>query len=730
MRIEYELIGEPCNPVGRDKIYIEVNHDQESVIDQPRPHVGINNLYFAREDVAKIQAYLRNSPGITEGAPFNIKITEGVLSETIKMYLDLTAGFKKSRDGVAVSVKMLQSIDWLDDRVDAFTFESMYNETGVAPFTVDGVAYSSYQQYFDRRCIFIPYVISAIPNWHDAFLAMFSLIYVATELYKVSTKIIQWSLPLPGFGVVYGIGQLVLEIAFALLLVITLIALLNQLVATLIQPIKYHGAMLMSDLLKITAVKLGLSAQSSIWDSSPYNQIAFLPEKYNPIEGAASSFSLMGFTVGGFGSKGYTLPGHPTGPHDSQTAGVQHGYYNGTGGDFLRLIKRFCNGKIIIPDQTDTLVLERRDYYPPNTPYQLPDIRQDWNGYNTDELLATIILKFQSDLNDRNCIDFKDASGNPFYPGTILQATHQQITTVNKLMVCLKGLREIQIAAARGARKDKLNFIEKAVDDLQVVWHLIEDIAILSINSVIFAVNSLIFSINILIAIWNIIIDILHIITNVINVIIDGVNLVPGVDIDHITVFDNDAGKLDYIEFMDYVEFVSLSDSDFNDRIGALLLENDMVDTPKLLLVDTTRSEFASRRIAHVHLENAKTINAKYLLDKFYFIDAFVDPANANNKCNRFTKITPELNHAGEKNLVPVSLKDFKNLVSNPRFLDNFGEEVIADSIQWYIERNGAADFTFRKSGWLADPQNVNALKRAEEIAINLNLKISLPNGQ
>jgi len=592
---------------------------------------------------------------------------------------------------------MVQSLDQMDDMVDAFTYESLYNSPP-SPFTLDGAYYSSFKDYFDKKTIYIPYVISTIPNWHDAFLALFGITYIGTELYKACKQIIQWATPSVGFGASISVGALIIEIAFAIILIATLISLIAQLIACLIQPLKYHGGMLMIDLLKITAYKLGLEYKSSIYETAPFNQIAFLPEKYEPIKVSGNIFALLTGTANGYGSSGYTSP----------QIGVQHGYFNGVGGDFLRLAKRLVNGKIIIPDQTNNLVMERRDFYPAGTPYQLPDVRQDWNGWNTDELSATIILKFVSDLNDRNCIDN--------YIGTILQATHQQNTTLNAALVCLKDLREIDIPAARGINKTSLTFVEKAIDDLSIFIDIIIVPYYITIDAFILIANAVIVVINVIISLMLVIIDL-------INDIIDAINWIPGVDIDEINT-DNSIHTIDFISFINpFKDFGS--SHNFDNRINALLLENDMVDTPKLLMIDTARQEFIDSRIAYLHTDNLNIVNAQYLWDTKYKIDAFVGTPN-----NRFTKISPALNKDSDKNKVTLSLKDFKNLVSNPKFFDNFGEEVIADSIQWYPEKNGAADFEFRKAGWLNDPQNPIGVKRAKEIFINLNVVTTLPNGQ
>jgi hypothetical protein len=279
--------------------------------------------------------------------------------------------------------------------------------------------------------------------------------YIGIELYRTVKQLIQWATPSTGVGTTLSITQLIAEIVYATLLIATMIALIIELIDCLIQDIKYHGAMLVIDMLKIISFKMGLNFQSSIWETYPYNQIAYLPEKYNPIEDAnPKGFNVMGVPVNGFAKRGFTNPGYAfSGTHDSTNSKIQKGYFNGLGGDFLRVVKTFMNGKIIIPDQTNNLVMERRDYYPSNTPYKLPDIRQDWNGFNTDELYATIEIKFQNDLNDKNSIDQ--------YLGTIMQATTQQIITDNVLLVNLQGMREINIPASRGIRKDKLSFLEE-----------------------------------------------------------------------------------------------------------------------------------------------------------------------------------------------------------------------------------------------------------------------------
>jgi hypothetical protein len=375
------------------------------------------------------------------------------------------------------------------------------------------------------------------------------------------------------------------------------------------------------------------------------------------------------------------------------------------------------------------LQLERRDYFPPNTPYQLPNIRQDWHSYNTDELSANIIIKFLADLNDKNSIDHRTSGGIPFYPGTILQATHEQQTVTNQKLVLLKGLREINLPVARGVAKDSLNFIEQLVKDLELLWQVFDVAYTVIIDAGILVLNIAIGIVIALITIWNIIMTLLTVIIDTINAII---NIATIGLVDEILPFDGSNGMINtYPSFVPFQGFQQPASSDFDNRLNALLIENDILTVPKVVMIDTSRPEFIANRIGYLHSSNPSVVNTEYLWNNFYHIDAFIDASgNPNNKVNRFTKISPALNKSSEKNRCILSLNDFNNLVSNSKFLDQFGEEIIADSIQWFIEQNGAAEFNYRKLGWLKHPQHPDVIRRAEEIAINLKLKISIPNGQ
>src|ERR1035437_1567209 len=219
MKVVYKLAGQVVNPVNRKGIYFEINHDQGAIINQPYPNVGIKNLYFAREDVKYIMSLLAQSPGITEAIPLEIEMSERGQTETLECLVNPMNGFKRGKDGIQTDIMLRESLDWLENVVQSFTFESLYNDITVYNFQVDGITYATYQEYLDKRCIFIPYVISTFPNFIVAFQSMFTLLYIGNELYKVTKQIIQWASPSAGVIAVVHVAQIIAQIIFAALLI-------------------------------------------------------------------------------------------------------------------------------------------------------------------------------------------------------------------------------------------------------------------------------------------------------------------------------------------------------------------------------------------------------------------------------------------------------------------------------------------------------------------------------
>ena len=164
MKIEYIFNKtNNVNPLDRKSIFIEVNYDLESVVNQSFPQVGKTNLQFAREDVSLFYNWIKGSgQGVFYAPYFDINLSDATDSYTVPLYFDLTNGFEYSADGIATYIRLYMGLDWLNDRVDGFTFESVIEN----PLTAND---NDCAALINAKTIYLPYVISTVPNYLQAF---------------------------------------------------------------------------------------------------------------------------------------------------------------------------------------------------------------------------------------------------------------------------------------------------------------------------------------------------------------------------------------------------------------------------------------------------------------------------------------------------------------------------------------------------------------------------------
>ena len=398
---------------------------------------------------------------------------------------------------------------------------------------------------------------------------------------------------------------------------------------------------------------------------------------------------------------GYTAPN----PSQMQSYPIM------TGGDIFRMAKKLVNGKILLQtiSGNPTLILERRDYVPVTPKYQLPDIREDWNGYNTKEFFATTILSFAKDLNDKNTYDQ--------YPGQKLSAVVLCSNQPDPLCTLTKGLREITIDAARGIRKEQLTLPENIANDyFDAIYAVGAGIEVLE-QGIIDVVNGII-------TIWDDIIKVLYDLG-----IIDRATKNKLI-IKTLPPATNPFGALDNI---------------FDKRIGMLQMEHDLVNVPKLLLLDfenmytswpydILNPSFSGYNCYPLHSGNASIINTLYLWNFFYDIDCWCPvgsyalptytssnltstppPPTADvGKHNQFTLWEPALNKSSDKNKLDFAYQDFDLIKDDNNFNDMNGNPCIIDSLGWHLEDNWA-DLQYRRN---------------EIYTGNLTATITLPNGE
>lgn len=593
MTVRYYINGVEINsPANHKDLSISVVFDQDS----PSASIGLTNFRYVNEDADVINNYISDGiiggTGIFEGLPFDILIQEGTSSVKLERYIDFSdASNTYSCYDLTVSTKEKQQIDWLNDVVDSYTFEYLYEQ---AKF------------FGDNKFISVPYVINTVPNYREVIVCIIGTTFIAVQLGEavdvIKGKIASAANPFSSVGAAL---ELAIYIIYVITLLITLVKLIKDIIDLIIQPVKYHKGMYVKDLFEIGCSYIGLDFSSNILEQHPFNKLFLLPEKLeNPND--ITDDRILGFL---------------------EPSSMQTGYPSITFGELIRAMKRMFNAKVVIKD--NVLYFEHVDYVIGTSTYVIPDIRQDFYTYNVEDFNANYFIKFSIDVNDKNTTQE--------YLGTVFQATIEPITVNDSKLKLLKNLNRIDIPYALGKRKEKLTIPERIVDAFLTSISFILNALIVVSNAVISLVNAL------------------GKVIKVLNAILD---------------FFGFKGKLK-VPDIEPIPKVDLS-SIINDRLGMLMLENDVIAIPKLLLIQ----EGSSVRQNKIVSNHKDYLSAKYLWENYWKYDSFV-PTSSNPNANQW--IIKRI----EK--VPFCLEDFEKVKQNNVIFDSEGNKCKIDELEWNV---------------------------------------------
>lgn len=438
-----------CNPENRRGLSFEINYDPEAT--QQQVALSNNRWRFARED----RDYIIKNARAFIGMKFDLLLKQnGKPEQLLENYLDFSQDFLKSRNECVATSVRYNSMYWFNDASSAITYEYLFNNN-----TTQGLpsGYASWHDWFLAKQIYVPYVISSLPKTAQAFQAIITGVYIVMAIKECLKTIAQMTADsVGGFTTIPGILKLALELVYLILLIIALVLFITQFLLCIIQPVKYTCGMYYRDLMFALCSYLGMKFVSSIFtdtSSAWYNKI-YLPEKYQPFENPKS---LLGFAMTVIGLYGYTQPT----PAGTNSTNGQKGFFNGTPFEFFNVVKKEINGKIVIkPDAAGvlTLYLERKDWSNSNVKWQMPAIRNDWTGYNTNDFFATTILTYQYDLSDNNTVDQ--------WQGTNLQITQTNASCPDPFLNLAKKAQTITFEVALAKRKETLSAAETIIQGI------------------------------------------------------------------------------------------------------------------------------------------------------------------------------------------------------------------------------------------------------------------------
>jgi len=617
-------------PLNYKNLSIELNFDK----DDPnfRGQVSINEWSIGLgdqgdiEDGAKIikdyiNGGLIGGLGVFEGLPFKIELeNNGVSQDLFNGYLDLSEA-EVLCDRVTAKALETGGVDWFNEVANSLKFE--YLALTVAEGGAGTITEADY--------VLMPYVLSTIPNTQELFTLTISAFVITQELIRTFQEWQEWSIAFTGDWLEFGnLLTLILLTVKNILLIIAIIKLIDQIIKAIIQPIKYQAGMFLNDLCVKGAEHLGYSFESTILDKYPFNSVLMIPESYNHDEEVVGTRKIKDiwadFTLG------------VSDVRDSDRTG----YYNGTFGELLRELKTMFNAKIFIDN--GVLRLERIDYNPSINNFQLPNIDRSNIPvrFNFEDLKSLYSVTFTDDSNDKNIWQS--------YLGTELNVYTNPKAIRNTQNVLNKGEDVRKFGFARGKRKDSLNFIERYIDEF-----------ITDVDRIVGVVQNVIKGS----------INIIKTLLKPVKKLITNLNKIPGVSIPAFgAAFVN-------------APFDWNLRSNFNPRarIGALLLENDYINVPKLVMI-TAQNADTEQRYIKVSPQNSDIINALYLYNNYHFINSFVGTSS-----NQYKIYTIEN--------IPFCIDDY-NKVKKSNVVKEFdGREGLIVSLKWNVYRQ-VADITYK----------------------------------
>ena len=429
MSLSFELDGQPAGtPVNAPELSLSANW--ETGEGQEESEISLTSIEFAMEDAKllnqKVADGLTGGPGIFEGVPYEIKLNSKTIFDGM---VDLTndATFVDCEKVIAEIIKE-DGVDWLSEVADGISFGSMAQ--------LNQIVASDY--------VPVPYVLNYRPEAFivgqlliTSFLLTKELIQGVKDTSTAIADLVEASVPSIGLtGPVYNVGaiistslRVVAQVVYTTSIVIALISIITDLIEQFFPAVRRYNGMTFKRMFEVGLASLGLTFQSTIFNTLPFSNFTFLPVKSER---------------GGIGGSANGV-GHPN---------INSSIYNF--GDFIRQMIQTFNADYKIVN--GVFIFERRDYWKGSSSYVLPDVETNQTKrlsefvYNTSEFVKNYFIAFQTDIQDQNTLE--NFKGNNY------QIISEPITIVNNKNILGKGLTSIRPPFARAFRKTKLTSYE------------------------------------------------------------------------------------------------------------------------------------------------------------------------------------------------------------------------------------------------------------------------------
>jgi hypothetical protein len=425
------LNGVEITPRNRDSIGIvstfEGNPDELSL--------NVDSLVLPREAYEMIKQHIQ-TVGLFEGIPYSVE-SAGV---TLDYYIDLTDPSNTFRSyECEVKIKRRKAIDNFSDNAAGTSFELMLKK---------GVEFPTFN---------VPYVIIKDNQTELALITGITLYMMTTALITsikdLATTIsqgIQASTPNAGVPPSIDTGDIIAyiinvaaQVVYIAAQLLAIIQMATKFFALIFPPVRNLLACTIWDLMKISCEHLGYQFESSLSVECPNYAILPVPLVRN----RKSIFDWV--------PEELTAPFNKGVPSSSDTTPTIKTLFDAAETTF--------NGRTRVVN--GVVRFERRDWWANVTPnviipaLNIQADRTDEFSYNTDDVWKRYYIHYNLDPSDIHTMD-------KIYNYSDAEYSTEPTNVVNEDLVCIKGLNDVNVPFAMGARKENLNWLEKIVKEM------------------------------------------------------------------------------------------------------------------------------------------------------------------------------------------------------------------------------------------------------------------------
>jgi len=393
--------------------------------------LNVETIVLARDAYDIIKQHIATI-GLFEGIPYRVQMSNGV---NLSYYVDLTENPIFRQHDCELKIKKRGQNDQFFENADGTSFELMLKK---------GIVFDTFN---------VPYIILKDNQLELAISLGISLFVLTKELIQsikdLATTIaqgVQASVPNAGVPPSIDLGDIIAfalniasQVIYIATLLIAIVKLATQLFTLIFPPVRNLLGSKEKELLSKGCQYLGFTFESSLLDG--INGGATIV----PVPLIRERKSIFKFLPDEFNA-----PFNKGVPSSSDTTP--------TLGSLFTALETKYNAKTVV--RNGVVRMERRDWWQQLTLLQLnPSLslqseRDDAYSYNVGDIWKRYYIRHQLDYSDSHTID-------EIYDLHDAEYSTEPLNVVNADLVTIKGLNEVNVPFALGARKDKLNWLEK-----------------------------------------------------------------------------------------------------------------------------------------------------------------------------------------------------------------------------------------------------------------------------